>query len=200
MQFWAYGLVRTDTGLIRTRTYQYGLGRRSTDALSPFYTFPDLMPDDAGCRIFVVWGDPASLISNAGVNTGLFTVVTRTMTVSILMNTVSTRTSPERLRSMPAWSRSVQSLPVLTRLILGRTRMSTNKQDLSLLRRYPWSSVTGRDQSVYNPYTSMLVHRKYSYTDGPGLYTVTLVATRYLPVYSRNQHGWFSSGTIREKN
>jgi hypothetical protein len=43
----------------------------------------------------------------------------------------------------------------------------------------------------------MLVYRKYSYTDGPGLYTVTSVATRYLQVYTRNQHGWFSSGTIR---
>jgi hypothetical protein len=71
-------------------------------------------------------------------------------------------------------------------LIHGRTRMSTNKQDLSLLRRYPWSSVTGRVLSGINPYTSMLVYRKYSYTDGHGLYTVTSVATRYLLVYSRN--------------
>ena len=36
------------------------------------------------------------------------------MTVSILTNTVSTRTSSERPRSMPVWSRSERSLPVLT--------------------------------------------------------------------------------------
>jgi hypothetical protein len=36
---------------------------------SPFYTFPDQMPDDARCKIFVVRGDPASLISNTCVNT-----------------------------------------------------------------------------------------------------------------------------------
>jgi hypothetical protein len=75
------------------------------------------------------------------------------MTVSIRMNTVSTRISSERPRSMPAWSRSVRSLPVLKRLIHGRSRMSTNKQDLSLLRRYPWSSVTGRVLSRINPCT-----------------------------------------------
>jgi hypothetical protein len=75
------------------------------------------------------------------------------MTVSIRMNTVSTRTSLERPRSMPAWSRSVQYFPVLTRLIHGRTRMSSNKQDLSLLRRYPWSFVTGGVLSGINPCT-----------------------------------------------
>jgi hypothetical protein len=88
----------------------------------------------------------------------------------------------------PAWSRSVRSLPVLTRLIHRHTWMSTNKQDLSLLRRYPWSSVTGRVLSGINPCTTMLFYRKYSHMDGPGLYTVTSVATRYLPIYSRNQH------------
>ena len=74
----------------------------------------------------------------------------------------------------------------------GRTQMSTNEQDLSWMRRYPWSyrkPCTVRDQPMYNQYTSMLVCRKYSYTDSPGLYTVTSVAIRYLQVYTRNQHG-----------
>jgi hypothetical protein len=39
--------------------------------LSPFYTLLDQMPVDAGCKIFVVRGDPASLISNTFVNTVL---------------------------------------------------------------------------------------------------------------------------------
>jgi hypothetical protein len=68
------------------------------------------------------------------------------------------------------------------------------------IRGHPWLAVyypeSIRVQSVYNPYTSVLVYRKYSYMDGP----VTSVVTRYLPVYSHNQHGWFSSGTIWEKN
>jgi hypothetical protein len=50
----------------------------------------------------------------------------------------------------------------------GRAWMSTNEQDLSWLRRYTWSyrdwPCIVRDQSVYNPYTSMLVYRKYSNT------------------------------------
>ena len=50
-------------------------------------------------------------------------------------------------------------------------------------------TVTGRVLSGINPYTSMLVYRKYLYTDGPDLYTVTSVATRHLPVYTRNQYG-----------
>jgi hypothetical protein len=103
-------------------------------------------------------------------------VVTRTMTVSIRMNTVSTRTSPKRPRSMPVWSRSVRSLPVLTQLIHGRTRMSTNKQDLSLLRRYPWSSVTGRVLSGINPCT-ICFHPCSS---------VENIPTRMVPVFTRS--------------
>jgi hypothetical protein len=38
-------------------------------AFKPLYTFPDLMPVDARCKIFVVRGNPASLIFNAKVNT-----------------------------------------------------------------------------------------------------------------------------------
>jgi hypothetical protein len=100
-------------------------------------------------------------------------------------------------------SRSVWSLSVLIRLLHGRKPMSTNEQDLCLLRQYPCSyrdwPCTVRDKSVYNPRTPILVYWKYSYRNGPSLHMVTWVATQYLPVYTRNQHGWYSSGTIQEE-
>jgi hypothetical protein len=114
------------------------------------------MPDDAGCKIFVVRGDPASLISNAGVNT----VFSRWWHGQWRFLYGWTRYLPVHPRKDPGPCRRdhgayglSRSLPVLIRLIHGRTWMSTNKQDLSLLRWYPWSSVTGRVLSGINPWT-----------------------------------------------
>jgi hypothetical protein len=46
-------------------------------------------------------------------------LTTRIMPISIWINKLSTRTSPEKSRSMLAWSWSVQFLPVLPRLFHG---------------------------------------------------------------------------------
>jgi hypothetical protein len=158
------------------------------------------MPDAAGCKIFVVRSDPASLIFNAGVNT----VFSRWWHGQWWFLHGWTRYLPVHPRSMPVWSRSVRSLPILTQLIHGRTRMSTNKQDLSLLRRYPWSSVIGRVLSGINPCT-IRIHPCSS---------IENTRTRMVPVFTRSLrwlHGTsrfihenntvvFSSGTIHEKN
>jgi hypothetical protein len=93
---------------------------------------------DAGCEIVVVRGDPASLISNAGVNTGLFAVVTRTMTV---FYTDEHGTYLERPWSVPAWSRSVRSLLVLTRLIQGRPQINKIFLCCVDIRGHPWLAV-----------------------------------------------------------
>jgi hypothetical protein len=133
------------------------------------------MPDDAGCKIFVVRGDPVSLISNAGVNT-VFSRWWHRQWRFLYGWTRYLPVHPRKDPSMPAWSRSVRSLTVLTRLIHGRTRMSTNKQDLSLLRRYPWSSVIGHVLSRINPCT-IRIHPCSS---------IENTRTRMVPVFTRS--------------
>jgi hypothetical protein len=145
---------------------------------SPFYTFLDQMLIDAKCEVFVVWCDPESLIFKAVVNTFLYG---RTQYLP-----VHARKDPGPCwrhhrecgvcQSIHSWFTDIHGCPQMNKIflccvdILGHT-------------------VTGLVLSGINPYTSMLVYRKYSYTDGTGLYTITSLATWYLPVYTRNQQG-----------
>jgi hypothetical protein len=100
------------------------------------------------------------------------------------MNTVSTRTSTERPRSMPAWSRSVRSLPVLTRLIHGRTctciytQMSTNLCCIDICGH----TMTGRVLSGINPCT-IRIHPCSS---------IENIRTRW----SQSLHGHFGGYTV----
>jgi hypothetical protein len=64
-------------------------------------------------------------------------------------------------------------MPVLTRLIHGRTQMSTNEQDFSLLRRYPWSN---RVLSGINP-CKICIHPCLS---------IENICTRLVPVFTRS--------------
>jgi hypothetical protein len=152
------------------------------------------MPDDAGCKIFVVRGDPASLISNTGVNTvfsGWWHGQWRFLYGWTRYLPVHPRKDPGPcrcdhgayglFRSLHGWFTDVRGCPQINN---WRSFFAVS---ISVVIRN-WLC-TVRDQSVC---ASMLVYWKYLYTDGPGLYTVTSVATRYLPVYSRNKHGWFS--------
>jgi hypothetical protein len=115
------------------------------------------------------------------------------MPVSIEINTISTRTSPGKPRSMPAWSRSVRFLSVLPRLFHGRTltdvRSSSLRRVLSginqcTIHRHPCSSIE-----------NILIRMAPVFTQSLRWLHGT---SRF--IYGTNQHGWFSSGTILGKN
>jgi hypothetical protein len=133
-------------------------------------TFPDQMPADSRCKI-----SSSGMIctDEHGIYPGMI-----------------------HQQSMPAWSRSVRSLLVHTRLIHGLARVSPKMNNIFLRCIDIQWLCTVRDSI---PVQSVDVCANFYRWPWSG-YTVTLVATRYLPVYTRNQHGWFSSGMIREKN
>jgi hypothetical protein len=88
-----------------------------------YYTFPHQMSVDAGCKIVVVRGDPASSISNVSVNT-------------VLLQSRHGQWMSMRINNVSTLAVHAGVITVLTRLIHGRTRMSTDEQDLSSFRWY----------------------------------------------------------------
>jgi hypothetical protein len=124
------------------------------DSLSPFYTFPDQMPDDTRCKIFVVRGDPASLISNAGVNT----VFLRWWHGQWRFLYGWTRYLPVDPRKNPGPCRRDHGAYGLSRSLYGwftdlRGCPQINKIFLCCVDIPAWSSVTGRVLSGINPWT-----------------------------------------------
>lgn len=68
-------------------------------SLSPFHKFTEKEQVDAGCKILVNRGDPASLgsVTSCQCQQGLITMQTRKTLISLWISMVATHTSPEKI-------------------------------------------------------------------------------------------------------